>query len=233
MKLLLALCLISAFLSRTNGQSKNFIDQPYIETSATVDTFVSPDRIFMSILISESDTKGRKSVEELEFEMTGKLREMGIEIDSQLFLSDLTSNFRKYFLRKQDILKAKSFELLVYNALTAGLVVHEMEEIGISNVDLDRTEFSKIEELKMDLKAKAVMKARRQAELMVNSIGQTVNKAILISDVEMELTNLLSGKVAGVRIRGSSSIENEPIDVPIEFEKIKVTAKVDVKFAMN
>lgn len=85
----------------------------------------------------------------------------------------------------------------------------------------------------MDLKAKAVMKARRQAELMVNSIGQAVNKAILISDLEMELTNLLSGKVAGVRIRGSSSIENEPIDVPIEFEKIKVTAKVDVKFAMN
>lgn len=231
--IMLTLCLLLMFLNTTNGQSKNFIDQPYIETSATVDTFVSPDRIILSILISENDTKGRKSVEELELEMTNKLGEIGIELDSQLFLSDLTSNFRKYFLRKQDILKAKSFELLVYDAQTAGRVIHAMEEIGISNVDLDRTEFSKIEALKVDLKANAVRMAKRQADIMIKSIGQTIGKAIFISDVEMALPNVLAGTVAGVRIRGASSMENNPADIPIEFEKIKVEARVNVKFAMN
>ena len=48
------------------SQEKNFIDLPYLETSAKCDTLVTPDRIFLKIVISEKDTKGKISVEELE-----------------------------------------------------------------------------------------------------------------------------------------------------------------------
>ncbi len=36
-------------------QTKNFIDQPFIETTAQVDTLVTPDRIYLNILILEKD----------------------------------------------------------------------------------------------------------------------------------------------------------------------------------
>ena len=36
------------------AQSKNFIDQPYLETTAKVDSLVKPDRIYLSILIQEN-----------------------------------------------------------------------------------------------------------------------------------------------------------------------------------
>ena len=45
------------------GQSKNFIDQPFIETKATVDTLVSPDEIYLAISIRGEDTKGKVPVE--------------------------------------------------------------------------------------------------------------------------------------------------------------------------
>ena len=45
------------------AQTKNFIDQPYLETSARVDTLVTPDRIYLQITLQESDTKGRTSLE--------------------------------------------------------------------------------------------------------------------------------------------------------------------------
>jgi len=48
------------------GQTKNFIDQAYLETTTQVDTLVTPDKIFLSIIISESDTKGKQTLEELE-----------------------------------------------------------------------------------------------------------------------------------------------------------------------
>jgi hypothetical protein len=51
------------------SQEKNFIDLPYLETSAKCDTLVTPDRIFLKIIISEKDTKGKISVEELETTM--------------------------------------------------------------------------------------------------------------------------------------------------------------------
>ena len=57
---IIALCIVSFIFSQT----KNFIDQPYLETSAKADTLVIPDRIYLDILISEKDTKDKKSIED-------------------------------------------------------------------------------------------------------------------------------------------------------------------------
>ncbi|MBT8209280.1 MAG: SIMPL domain-containing protein, partial [Eudoraea sp.] len=97
------------------AQQKNFIDQPFLETTASVDTLVVPDRIYLNILITEADTKGRISVEELENRMAAKLKSLGIDLDTQLSLGDLGSDFKKYFLRKTDIQKEKAFKLLLYD----------------------------------------------------------------------------------------------------------------------
>ena len=131
------------------SQTKNFIDQPYIETSAKVDTLVTPDRIFLTIFITEKDTKGKISVEEIENNMADKLKSLGINLENQLSLSDLSSNFKKYFLKQQDVLKNKAYSLVVFDALTAGKVIMELENINISNILLEKTEYSKIENLKL------------------------------------------------------------------------------------
>lgn len=145
------------------SQTKTFIDQPYIETTARVDTLVIPDRIFLSILINENDTKGKISVEELENKMASKLKSLGIDLEEQLTLSDLGSNFKKYFLKNQKIEKNKSYSLLVYNAKSAGEVIVNLEQIGVSNVELSNTEYSKLDQLTLDLKSRAILKARSQA----------------------------------------------------------------------
>ena len=71
------------FITKNFSQTKNFIDLPYIETSAKVDTLVTPDRIFLTILITEKDTKNRTSVEELESKMNLKLKSLGIITEKQ------------------------------------------------------------------------------------------------------------------------------------------------------
>ena len=86
------------FITKNFSQTKNFIDLPYIETSAKVDTLVTPDRIFLTILITEKDTKNRTSVEELESKMNLKLKSLGIITEKQLTLNDLSSNYKKYLL---------------------------------------------------------------------------------------------------------------------------------------
>ena len=96
----IGLTLILALLTvQSYSQTKNFIDQPYLETTSVVDTLVVPDRIYLSILITEADTKGKVSVEELENRMNNKLIALGIDTKKQLSLADVTSNFKKYFLR--------------------------------------------------------------------------------------------------------------------------------------
>ncbi|GGF04148.1 hypothetical protein SAMN05443634_10266 [Chishuiella changwenlii] len=233
MKNTLLLILFLLAVNKTFAQ-KNYIDQPFVETSAKVDTLVIPDRIYLTIIISEKDTKGKTSVEELESKMVNKLNSIGINLSKQLSLNDLSSNFKKYFLKQQEVLKAKSYSLLVYDAKTAVKVIVELENENISNVNLEKTEYSKIEELKLELKSQAILKAKLNAISMTKPLEQKIGRALFISDLDNDY-NGLSGQVSGIRVRGYSSkvkaSSYESID--IEFQKIKVEMEVNAKFLIE
>ncbi|MDO4225400.1 MAG: SIMPL domain-containing protein, partial [Bergeyella zoohelcum] len=109
---------------------KNFIDQPYIETSAKADSLVTPDRIYLAITIQEADSKNRKSVEEQEQAMESVLKKLGINTQKDLTLENAISYFKNYTFRGQNVLKSKSFSLLVKDAVTAGKVLMELEKIN-------------------------------------------------------------------------------------------------------
>ena len=223
------------FITKNFSQTKNFIDLPYIETSAKVDTLVTPDRIFLTILITEKDTKNRTSVEELESKMNLKLKSLGIITEKQLTLNDLTSNYKKYFLKQQEILKTKSYSLVVYDAKTASKVIAALEEEEISNVSLEKTEYSKTEQLLLILKGKAIVKAKNTAIALTKPLNQKVGNAIYISDSNSTVSNMLSGRVKGVQIRGFASMNAEsdydPID--IAFDKIKIETQINVNFKLE
>ena len=213
----------------TFAQTKNFIDKPYLETTALYTETVVPDRIYLTIQITEADTKGKTSVEELENKMADKLKSLGIDIKEQLRLDDLASNFQKYFLRKKEVLKNKSYTLLVYDAQTAGKVILGLESINISNVRLLKTEYSKLEELKIELRAKAVSKAKTQAESLLKPLDQKPGKAIYISDLNTNIPRLYNRAAMMSKMEMDSAEQSyEPLD--IEFEKIRIESSVTVYF---
>ena len=230
--LLFFICILfSNFLAA----QKNFLDVPFLETSAKVDTLVMPDKIFISIKISEADSKNKKSVEEQEQELARVLKSIGINIEKDLMLQDVGSNFKKYIFKGQNILKLKEYSLLVYDAVKVSEVLTELEKIGISNVNIDRTEYSKSEELRILLKIKAIEKTKKMADLLAKSINQTAGKAIFISDLSSgSVSNMLAGRVAGIAVRGYSDSKNStPQPVAIEFEKIKFEVEVNAKYLLN
>lgn len=212
------------------SQVKNFIDQPYLETSAKVDTMVTPDKIYLSIDINEGDSKNKVSVDELENRLAGLLKKLDVDVEKQLTLTDLSSNFKNYFLKRNNILKHKNYQLVVFNAVTAGRVIAGLEDIGISNVNLLKTEYSKIDELNLILKGKAVAKAKMQAEAMLKPLNQRVGAAIFIVDGYSNANSYL-GIRADVMAAPRSKEAFEPIN--IDFEKITVESSVSVKFKIE
>ena len=226
--------LIISFLfvgSSIYGQMKNYLDQPYLETNASADTLVVPDRIYLSILISEADTKDRQSVEKLENQMQAALKSLGIDTEKQLMLADLDSNFKNYFLRRTGVLKSKSFTLLVYDALTAGKAIQALENKKIANVNFQKAEVSNIEELKLVLRKNAVKLAVRQAQTMLEPLGQQLGKALFISDLNTGIVYGWQSQMATMEMVKVRSAQYEPID--IDFQKVKVSSTVNVKFAIE
>lgn len=230
-------CLLTIILLTITTLSfgqKNFIDQPFVETTAKADTLVVPDKIYISVNLNESDSKNKKSVEEQEIQLETTLKKLNIDTEKDLSLLDFSSNFKSYFLKSQNVIKSKMYTLIVKNAVTAGKVLAELESVGISNVTIERTEYSKGEELLLELKSKAVVKSKLTAERLAKPLNQKIGKALFISD-ENTISNSLQGKAAGIQIRGMSSIYGSRATEPIytEFQKIKFEVQINVKYVLE
>lgn len=212
-------------------QDENHI--PYIETSAEADSLVVPDEIYLSIHLREIDERNKLSVEDLEKRLLQTLQELNIDIEKQLKLADLSSNIKSYFLRRKDIKKSKRYELKVYDATTAGRVLAALEEKNISNVRLTRTDYSKLEELKLHLLGEAVSIAKARANAMAKPLGQRVGEALYLSD------DLQSGFV-GYRQKAMDNVmvayamDMEEVAQPeIQFQPQKIHVRVQVRFRLN
>ncbi len=101
MKKLTLLVFLLSTIHFANSQTKNFIDQPYIEVSGSADTLVTPNEIYIRIILSEKDTRDRISIEDLELKMVAAVKGLGLDTEKDLTTSDMTSNFKFYLLKSK------------------------------------------------------------------------------------------------------------------------------------
>lgn len=214
------------------AQDLDYSKIPQLQTQATYTKEVYADKITLSITLSEADTNGKVSVEKLEQRMKNVLLEKDVDLKKQLTLTNMASNFRDYFLKKTDVQKVKSYELELYDALTAGKIFKGLESQEISNVRLLKTEYSKLEELKIELKGKAVEKAKHQAEEMLKHLDQDLGPAIFISDMQTKMYPLAYSQNRNPMLSMESQ-NDVSSGIDVNFDKIKVEAKVSVYFKLN
>lgn len=228
-KIIFTLLCLFAINKFSISQTKSFIDQPYIEVNGNADTLVTPNEIFIKIIISEKDTKDRVSVEELENKMITALKNLSIDVEKDLTNSDMMSNYKFHLLKQKDVIKTKEYMLKVKDANTLNKVFIKLEDLGISNTSIDRVNHTDLENLKNMCRSKAIEKARQKAISLTKPINQTIGNAILITDNE-------ANYVMPYATRGVMMMMDKAEDAPesnIQFEKIKVEASVSAKFILK
>ena len=197
---------------------------------------ITPNRIHIDVLISEKDTKGKKSVEELESEMLVKLKSLGIDTEKNVTMQDMMSNYKKFFLKQTDIQKAKSYSILVYDAKTTAKVFIGLEEVGLSNVFIDKLEHSDEKKLQLLMNTKAMENAKGNALSFTKPLGQKVGKALLINQNK---NIAYRGSADQLRIRGAAlqevayKMKSQDYNENIEFEKISISSDVITRFALE
>lgn len=195
MKKLTILALLFFTIFTANSQTKNFIDQPYIEVSGSADTLVTPNEIYIRIILSEKDSRDRVSIEELEQKMVAALKGLGLDTEKDLTTADMTSNFKTYLLKSKDVIKTKIYTLKVTDAVTASKVFMKLEEIGISNTSIERVDYSDLNNLKNKMRTKAILDAKDRAIALAKPLNQTVGLAINIIDTDNNISQQLQGRV--------------------------------------
>ncbi len=231
MKKLFFVLLLGCIVVSSNAQtSKNFIDQPYIEVTGRAKLEIVPDEIFIGIVIKEDDSKGKLNLEDLERKMIKSLESIGINIKEDLKVLDYSSNFKDYWYKKSSIRNTKSYQLKVNSGKMVAKVFMAMEKNNISNITVESTDHSKIEEFRQDVKVKAMKAAKIKAVNLAKAIDQKAGKAIYIQErsympYRKELSNVAFMMESSPR---------QADDIPnLDFEKIVLEYEIFARFILE
>lgn len=211
--------------------------QPYIMQNITCEHEVTPDELYISITINEKENKGKQSVEELQTKMIKELQSLHIDVEKALTLNFMGSEVSYTTFRRSAVPRTTATYILkLSDADTMQKVVAKLEALGITNISLARTNYSKENEIYNELGAKAMKQAKEAAASLAGAIGQSIGAAISVNSNRYSSGNNQPRlyKARSNTMLSEVNIDDIADDGPrIEIGKITYNVNVNVKFLLN
>jgi len=231
MKNLTALLLLSITLFFSANAQDN---TPYIEVIGETKKLVLPDQIFIKLILDDSELDN--SVESTENLLIGKLEEDGLLKNNNLYVLDVSSNLYERWLRRDKKINRKEYELELKDNEEVSKLFQTLEELEIYNARISRLDYSKKEELEIELLHNALENARLKAESLLKDSNQSVGDIKLISE---DLQNIISNSsyfrstsiVVRRALTGSlSSVKLADSSLDLNFQELEFEAKIFARF---
>ena len=227
--MLLATAFVLVALSVSAQQAETF--PSYIEVNGVAEKEIAPNEIYLSITINERDSKGKISIDEQQRDMVAVLKKLGVKPAEQLKMLDLTSS---YFKRGNALAKAQ-YELKLSSATEVARVWRALDELGISQVTVQKVSHTDIETLKKEVRADAMRAARDNARALAEAIDQKAGKCFWIADYSSPVKTTYA--VANMKARGvmeeSASFDAMVEEEGLEFQTINLQHRVQAKFVLE
>ncbi len=202
----------------------------YIQVYGSAEMELTPDQIYLSITINERDSKGKITVEQQQREMIAALKKLGIDIEKQLTMVDLSSAFFK----RNTSLATAQYRLELHDAATVARAWQALDKLGISQVSVEKMTHSKMEQYRVEVRQEAIRAARRKAVELAEAIDQQVGKCFYIFDTTQDGDLLFKSNVMMTRAAGADfAVEESAADTALEFTTIKLTYRVQAKFVLE
>ncbi len=233
--LLTTLILLYSFSVFSQGGIKNFIDQNYMEVSGAAEKEIIPDRIYLHIRIDEKNNNGAKSIEKQEEMMLERLKTEGIDVDSDLSVISFSSTYIRFFFKKDDVKKAKEYELLLHSSEKLAPVFAALDELEIASASIAKLDHSQMALFKKETQILAVKVAKNKALNYAEALNEHIGKTLFIQELNTGIntdftqTNVLNEVVlTKTKYSGATSrYQNIPL------QKIRLSANVLARFAIQ
>ena len=150
----------------------------YIQVNGRAEREIAPDEFYLQIVINERDSKGKVSVESQQRDMIAALKRLGVNVEKQLKVANLSSEF---FKKNTSVATAK-YQLQLGSSAEVGKVWQALDGLGISNVSILKVSHSQLERYKSEVRVEAMRNARQNAATLAEAIGQTIGKCFYVYD---------------------------------------------------
>ena len=218
-----------AIVAVEEASAQNLQVIPSVSVNGSAQIKVTPDVIYLTIKLDESDTKGKVTVEEQRKGMFSALKKCGIDIEKQLLVQGMSSSF----YRKRGSLAATQYELKVGSADEARKVFEQLEKVGVVNVNISRATSSKLEEYRTEARQAAMRNAQMRASQLAEAVGQTIGACYEINDYTTNVEVSTRGRLLMKNAVMMDAAVTEEAEPEVDFEQIVINYNISAKFYLN
>ena len=202
----------------------------YIQVYGRAEKEITPDEFYLQIVINERDSKGKISVESQQRDMIAALKRLNVDIDKQLKVANLSSEF---FKKKSSVATAK-YQLQLGSSAEVARVWQALDDLGISNVSILKVSHSKIDQLKEEVRVEAIRNARKNAATLAEAIGQQVGRCFYIYDSNSNVVPAVYDNMVLMRsAKDVATAEMQVEEDPLEFKTLRLEYGVQAKFVLE
>ncbi len=215
------------------GQNLSYSYENAIQVTGKAERKVTPDEIYVRIVIKESELKLKKTVEQAEQAMIAALKKTGVDTEKNLTLDRMSSDYKNYFLRPGQARTSATYELKVGSAVELGKAYQALESAGISNMSVTKQTHSKIKEINSELRVEAMKDAQRIARDLVDAVGQKLGPAVFIADYGSSSGVVMMRSMDASYYVSENADAGQGYETPLQLSDLNLTYSVSVKFALD
>lgn len=229
MKKLIAMAVVALMALPAAAQMQEAYPS-YIQVTGWAEKELTPDEFYLQIVINERDSKGRISVENQQRDMVAALRKLGVDVEKQLKMANLSSEF---FKKNTSVAMAK-YQLQLGSSGEVAKVWQTLDGLGISNVSILKVTHSQLDKYKQEVRLEAMRNAQESAREMAGAIGQTIGKCFYIYDSNSNVLPVMYDNAVLMRsAKAAADAESAAGEDPLEFKTIKLEYGVQAKFVLE
>lgn len=173
-RIVLLAAAVAAFALPVSAQTQEAFPS-YIQVNGRAEKEIAPDEFYLSVVIDERDSKGKISVESQQRDMIAALKKQGVNIEKQLKVANLSSEF---FKKNTSVATAK-YQLQLGSAAEVAKVWQALDKLGISNVSILKVSHSRIDSLKEAVRVEAIRNAQQSARIAFRVMQMIDSRTII------------------------------------------------------
>lgn len=205
------------------------VEENYVQVNGSAEVEVVPNEFYLTIVLDESDTKGRQEIELQRRQMISALKSLGIDTEKRLTMENLSSS---YFRRGTSLAVAK-YQLQLSTSEQVVAVYDKLGDMGISDITISRVSHTDIDKYKSQCRKEAMVNAKQVATELAEAVGQSVGSCIYIYDSNRNIPLSYNNDGVMVSYAKSRNAAAPEAEQPVEFKKIKLSYYITAKFQLN
>ncbi|HTM99958.1 MAG TPA: SIMPL domain-containing protein [Pedobacter sp.] len=234
MKKIVALAFVALFSMSAMAQQVDL--RKKISVSGSAEAEVTPDIIYLSISLKEyfkdNNSKRRVDITDLENQLYNAVMKAGIAKENLMVNNISSYNYATEKKKNPDFLASKQYRLKVTDLNKWNEIISAVDAKGIAYTNIESYDYSKIEDLKKELKIKALQAGKAKAIYMVEALGEKLGGVIDIQEVNNEVYPQPMYR-ANVMMMKSESMAADASAPELDFKKIKLNYVVNTVFEIK